>query len=84
MSLNLRIISDICIFLAILFLPWWIYSILILGAVIVLPFYWEALVFVFFIEALYGYTGVDFPSLIPIITLSLLVILVPVREELRF
>lgn len=75
-----RLIATSIILIAILFLPHWIYLPLIGGACILFPLYWEAIVFGFLIDALYG-TGT---LRLAILAAALLLALLPVRERLRF
>ncbi|MSR87578.1 MAG: hypothetical protein EXS69_00150 [Candidatus Zambryskibacteria bacterium] len=82
-----RNLSSLALFLAIIFLPYWIYLPLLLVAVIIFPLYWEGILFGFFIDILYGRGVTAFPSLlspIAFITVILIIVLLPLRERLRF
>ncbi len=82
-TLRTRILIGVALFLSILFLPWWLYCPAIIAAVILIPFYWEALVLAFLVQILYTPDGAGFFAFIPLVTFSLLLILIPLREELR-
>lgn len=75
-----RLIATGTILLAILFLPYWIYLPLIGAAMILFPLYWEAIVFGFLIDTLYGTGTLRFAVIATVLLLALL----PVRERLRF
>lgn len=76
-----RHIASALLVLAILFLPYWAYAPLIAAAVVVFPFYWEAIVLGFLADALYGPPGSYRAALA---ALALVALLLPVRERLRW
>lgn len=81
-----RIISIIGLLVAIVFLPYWIYVPALAIAVIVLPFFWEGIIFGLLIDALYGSSITSFYSVFKTFsfwTLALLIIILPVRKRLR-
>ena len=65
--------------LSVVFLPYWIYLPMIFAAVVVFPFYWEAIILAVFIEEIYG-TGDMYISLAVIF---LLIIMLPLRDRIR-
>jgi hypothetical protein len=75
-----RHIITIALLLAILFLPHWVYIPAILAAAIFLPFYWEAILFGFVIDTLYGTRG-SFPA--ALVAGLAVALLLPIRERLR-
>lgn len=75
-----RIIADIVLLVAVLFLPYWIYVPLIGAAMILFPLFWEAIACAFIVEALYGTGSLK----LPLLAALLLAALLPVREQLRF
>ena len=81
-----RIIGSIVVFISILVLPYWIYLPVLFLTIIIIPFYWEGLLFAFLIQILYS-DGVGIFSLITsLLVLSTLVVLIaflPIRENLR-
>ena len=75
------------ILLAVLFLPYWFYLPLILLGILIFSFFWEGILFGFLIDVLYGWGVTALPSLVAPTALSalvLIIILLPVRERLRF
>ena len=83
MTLRKRIAASLFVLAAILFLPYWAYLPLLAVAMVLVPFYWEAIVFGFLIDVLYGSGGTLF-SPAPLVTLLFLVILLPIRERIRW
>lgn len=81
---NKRFPAIIIIFLAVLFLPWWIYLPLLFIAVALLPLFWEGVFLGFLVDALYG-QGVSLPLISPIglAVLIALAIQIAVRPHLR-
>lgn len=81
---NKRIAAIIIIFLAILFLPWWIYLPLLFIAIALLPMFWEGVFLGFLVDVLYG-EGLSLPFISPValVTLVALIIFLPLREHLR-
>lgn len=81
-----RVLGSVVIFVSILFLPYWVYiPVLFLGA-IVFPFFWEGILLVFLIDAVHGGEMRIFSSFVSPLALSLLfmlILLVPIRENLR-
>ncbi len=78
-----RIFISTALFLATLFLPYWIYAPFIVVATVFVSFYWEAVVLGFLIDILYGgSTGFHAPAAIT--ALVLVVIMMPLRERVRW
>ena len=81
-----RLIATSVILFSILFLPYWVYLPLLVLAIVIFPFYWEAILFALFIDAVFG-EGTAFNSSFIFSTTSLALILViasiPMRERLR-
>ena len=82
-----RIMADILLFIAILFLPWWIYIPILIALTVVMPIFWEGILLGFLIDTLYG-TGLfdsfwlEFPTALSIAIL--LIVAEPLRVRLRF
>lgn len=82
-----RDLSSLILLITIIFLPYWIYLPLLLIATLLLPLYWEGILLGFLIDILHGRGITAFPSLLSPIAISvviLLIILLPLRERLRF
>ncbi len=82
-----RLVALLMLLLAIIFLPYWVYLPLLLAAILVFPVFWEGILFGLLIDVLYGWGVTAWPSLISPAALSalvLVIILLPVRERLRF
>ena len=75
-----ELIATAVILFSVLFLPYWVYLPLIGAAMILLPLYWEAIIFGFLIDALYGAGTFR----LALIATAVLLALLPVRERLRF
>lgn len=80
-----RYIAVVILFITILFLPYWVYVPLLLGAIIVFPFFWEAILLGFLIDALYGR---ELSLLTPFFSTAFwcivaLAVMLPVRTRLR-
>ena len=73
--------ATVAILIAVLFLPYWVYVPAICAAVVLLPFYWEAIIFGFLVDTLYGTRGF-FPAALA--TALLVAMLIPLRERMRF
>lgn len=73
-----RIIVDVALILAIIFLPHYIYLPALLIAILVLPFFWEGVLFGLFVDALYGH-GVRYG----LWSLLVLLAVLPMRRFLR-
>ena len=59
----IRAIVNLCLLLAIIFLPFWIYLPLLVLALAVMPYFLEIILFGFLIDVLYGagaYSGISF------------------------
>ncbi len=82
--MNRRFIVSALIFLTILFLPYWVYLPLLFLGMVLSPFYWEALVFAFLIDILYGEGHSLFLSPMALTTLFILAVLPLLRERLRW
>lgn len=74
-----RIFGSISVLVAILVLPFWIYIPILFVAILVFPFFWEGILFALLIDVIYG-GGVK----TALSALILLIILLPIRENLRF
>ena len=81
-----RTISIIILFLATVFLPFWVYLPLIGAAMIFFPVFWEAIFFGLLIDVLYGGGIGSASELFSPMALSaalILIVLLPVRERIR-
>lgn len=76
-----RHIATILLALAVLFLPYWAYFPAIVLAALFFPFYWEAILLGFAVDALYGSHGSFRTALGAALLIALLL---PLRERLRF
>ncbi len=79
-----RLFVSLLIFLAVLFLPYWLYLPLLFLGMVFIPFYWEAILFAFLIDVLYGPGTTLFFSRTALYTAILLIVIIPVRERLRW
>lgn len=80
-----RLLAYIILFLSILFLPFWIYLPLLFVASVIFGFFWEGIVFAFFIEVLYGGgEGIILFSPVALSVLVLIILLIPIRKRLRW
>ena len=81
-----RLTGLVIVLVSILFVPYWFYIPILLAAIIILPLFWEGIVFGFLIDVLYG-GGVESVALLSfpfaLAVLVILVALVPLRERLR-
>lgn len=73
-----RTLGSIIVLISILLLPYWIYIPVLFVAIVLLPLYWEGILFASLIDILYG-GGVE-TALYALILLS---VLLPVRASLR-
>jgi len=81
-----RIIGLVCIFISILVLPYWIYVPVLFVGIVLFPFFWEGIVFVFLINVIHG-GSVEFPanltSPLALSVLFVLIAMLPIRKRLR-
>jgi hypothetical protein len=75
-----RHLVSLALLLGVLFLPYWLYVPAILAGVLLLPFYWEAIVLGFLIDTLYGTQSYYPGALLAALAVGLLL---PIRERLR-
>ena len=75
-----RHLTSAAILIAVVFLPYWAYVPLIFAAALLLPFDWEAILFGFLIDTLYGTRGL-FPAALS--AAAAVAIFIPLRERLR-
>lgn len=83
---NRRTIATVVILLSIIFLPYWIYAPLVVGAALALPLYWEGIVFGFLIDSLYGKVGLSLYDVLLSFSfwiLVLLLVVMPLRRIVR-
>ena len=73
-----RIIGSIAILISILVLPFWVYLPVLFIAIIIFPFFWEGILFALLVDTIYG-SGIE----TALYALILLIILIPIRENLR-
>ena len=81
-----RLVSYFIILLLILFTPYWIYIPVLLLAILVFPFFWEGVLFAILINTLYGYGGgilEALRSILPLVTLGVVLVLIPIHNNLR-
>lgn len=86
MMKNLRLGVVLALLLAILFLPYWLYLPLLGGAMIVFPFFWEAILLAFLVDVLYGNGVGGVAGLLSPMAFAatlLLIVLLPLRERIR-
>lgn len=74
-----RLIGFVFVLFSILLLPYWFYAISLSIAIIVFPFFWEGILLASLIDVFYG-KGTE----VLIVALILSLVLLPVRERLRF
>ena len=83
--MNKRIFSYLILIPSIIFLPYWVYVPLLILAIVIWPFYWEALIFSLLIDFVYG-RGITWWPIsfsITLLALLLLVAMLPLRSRLR-
>ena len=81
-----RIIGSVLILIFIFVMPYWIYIPFLFIGIILFPFFWEGIVFVFLIDVVYGgtvETFANFISPLAVFVLIALIVMLPVRESLR-
>jgi hypothetical protein len=82
-----RVFGSVLVLVSILVLPYWIYIPVLFVAVAIFPFFWEGILLALFIDIIYG-GGVEslssFISLFSFYVLIFLIILLPIRERLRY
>ena len=76
---NKRLYAEVVILIAIILLPYWIYLPLLALAILAIPFYWEAVLFVILIEVLYGVGSFH----LVFVTIALIAVMIPVHERVR-
>ncbi len=83
--MSYRTLSYVALGLSIIFLPYWLYLPLLLGSLIIFPFFWEGILFALFIEALYGREMqlLSLESSVALSVLIILLVLLPLRERIR-
>lgn len=82
-----RVLGSVVALVSILVLPYWIYIPFVFIAIILFPFFWEGILFVFLIDVIHGGGVKILPSFFSPFALSVLIVLIillPVRENLRF
>lgn len=82
-----RLIGSAVVLIAVLILPYWLYIPVLIIALILLPFFWEGILFAFLIDVLYG-SGIQAPASLvspfAFFILIALMVLLPLRDSLRF
>lgn len=82
-----HILGSIIVFFSMLFSPYWIYIPVLFVTIIVIPFFWEGILFALMIETISAGEVEMFTSLTSPLTISafiMLIVLLPIREKLRF
>lgn len=82
-----RLVALLILFVAIIFLPYWVYLPLLVAAILIFPVFWEGILLGLLIDVLYGWGVTAWPSLISPVALTALIlvsVLLPVRDRLRF
>ncbi len=79
-----RLIATVLILGATIFLPYWIYLPLLVVAMALIPFYWEAIFLGFLIDTLYGPSSLNVFTSVAFWSLLMLVAIMPLRERLRW
>ena len=84
-SMNKRILLTAGLFLCVVFLPYWVYVPAVLAALVLLPFYWEAVPLALVADVLYGgaHPAFDLGFPFAIMALLLVLVMIPARERLR-
>ena len=83
--MNKRVLACVLLLASVLLLPYWFYLPLLFLMVVVIPFFWEAILVAFLVETLYGSgAGTLLLSPVAMAVLILLIILVPLRKHLRW
>ena len=73
-----RVLGSTVVLISILVLPFWIYLPILFIAIIIFPFFWEGILFALLVDTIYG-SGIE----TALYALILLIILIPIRENLR-
>ena len=82
-----RTLVTIIICIAVAVFPYWVYIPALVLAILMFPFYWEGIIFAFLIDVLYGnlsHTGISFVFPFAIFASVLVLVLLPLREQIRF
>ena len=84
--MTLHIFGSLIVFFSILFSPYWIYIPVLLAAIVVVPFFWEGILFALMIETISLGKVEMLTSLVSpltVLALIVLIVLLPIREKLR-
>ena len=73
-----RVLGSTVVLVSILVLPFWVYLPVLFIAIIIFPFFWEGILFALLVDTIYG-SGIE----TALYALILLIILIPIRENLR-
>ena len=73
-----RVLGSTVVLVSILVLPFWVYLPVLFIAIIIFPFFWEGILFALLVDTVYG-SGIE----TALYALILLIILIPIRENLR-
>ena len=73
-----RLIGFVFVLFSILFLPYWFYAVSLFVVIVIFPFFWEGILLGFLVDIVHGSS-----TEIAIYALILLIIILPVRENLR-
>lgn len=82
-----RILGSVVIFASILVLPYWVYIPVLFFGIILFPFFWEGIPLAFLIDVIHGSGMEVLSALVSPLALSALIaliVLLPIRESLRF
>lgn len=81
-----RTLVSICLVVLILAFPYWIYVPVVVGAIFYFPFYYEAVIYGFLIDTLYGkvtYSLLTFKYPFAVGFFCLILLLLPLRRYIR-
>ena len=80
-----RLLSFVVLFFAVIFLPFWVYILMLVLALIFFRFYWEGVIIAFFIDVIYGISHetlfFSFPFALGAVVI--LILILPIRDKLR-
>ena len=85
--MNKRNLLTLILFIIIILFPYYIYLPLLTLGIVFIPFYYEAVPLGFLVDALYGpfaHHGLSFSFPVGIFVTVLVLILLPIRERMRF
>lgn len=81
-----HIIGSLVVLVSILVFPYWVYMPILFIAIVIIPFFWEGILLALLIHVIHGNGAGILLSLVSPLVLSVLIVLIillPIRENLR-